>query len=367
MSGVSGTLMSILGKPKVHTNYTYFMVTLGANVYGSNDGLTWNLLTNFSSQFDPVGDAVAWLTSDHSGTLVVVTELFYVFTSTDHGYTWTQTFTSPDDTTYAGRMAVYGNGKFVAVGTNYIANDVGVVLASSDGITWTQTSLTAADLSLSGGVTGVEFDQVVFYPPNNTYVIAGLAHGGVTDPLNLAVIANTAVSSFTADTFTPQIGFDPWLDNFFAYTGNQGSEIQNPWNISPEIAGAYNVSSNRGAWQSSDGGNSWTYETVATTYQMYGGIVINGSLIVVADLYDSTPLYSLDTWSIAGGGTTTKTNTYDLASPYNPPSNVAFYGITDGTIFIVAAATFVYTGNAAATSWSPQTVGSDTIVGLAYL
>lgn len=140
----------------------YTVVGLDGCISTSADAITWTART---ALVVAAGSHLTSVAYNGSNLYVAVAEYntsYEIFTTSDPTTAWTVR-TTPSSLSTAGFYGVtYGNGIFVAVGTN------GALITSTDGITWTRRS--ASSFSALNGV--------VF--ANNTFVYAGSGEIGVS-------------------------------------------------------------------------------------------------------------------------------------------------------------------------------------------
>lgn len=175
-------------------------VASGAGIYTSPDGITWTARTfptltvnikGFATNGTGKWCAISYSTSTRASI------------STDGGVTWTAK-TTPTAVGYAG--IAYGNGNFVAVGTN------GGAYSTDGGETWTASSISATPwqdiefsnglfVAVSGGSTGAS--TVVGYSTDgvtwNYSTIQSQAWFGIGKGLGLFVAVGSGVISTSSN------------------------------------------------------------------------------------------------------------------------------------------------------------------------
>jgi len=143
--------------------YNKFLIAASMTIQGSSNGVNWSTLhTNNNS-----------LSSIHYGNnqYVATGAVGTILTSSDNGITWTSRGSDTSYTLYGG---IYGNNKYVVVGsTTDTGRSPGTVMISLDGIAWTTTT------------SKYRLRDVVY--GNNLFVAIGDSGTIITSPLADAI------------------------------------------------------------------------------------------------------------------------------------------------------------------------------------
>ncbi|MDR3128273.1 MAG: hypothetical protein LBT99_02980, partial [Bifidobacteriaceae bacterium] len=93
-------------------------ISVGHGIYQSYDGMSWTKVSTIQTFYSVAYGIGIWIAGGNS----------FLYYSNDNGQNWIKATTGVSSATY--RSAIYGNGKFVSVGTN------GTISTSVDGQTW---------------------------------------------------------------------------------------------------------------------------------------------------------------------------------------------------------------------------------------
>ena len=186
-----------------------------------------------------------------------------------HSFTWNET-TLP---IFSGwREIIYGNGRFVAFGTNSSPGSQ-VIAYSSDGINWTPTTIQGVDEPLGSAVYGGGKFVAVGDRANGKYSYDGIAWEAMSIPAN-GVFYSVAYGDgkFVAVGYDKNGTQNSYFDVAFSYDGIVWIQANVPSVIGYGIATAYgegkfvSILGNSNIAMYSNDGISWTQTTIVNAY-----------------------------------------------------------------------------------------------------
>jgi parallel beta-helix repeat protein len=280
------------------------------DVWSSSDGVTWTQ-ANASAAFPPRNGHTSVVFNNQMWVIGGENDTGYfndVWSSSD-GVTWTQATASAAFSARTGHTSVVFNNQLWVIGgygnVGEGAAPLNDVWSSSDGVTWTQVTDSAAFLPRDSH-TSVVFN-------NQMWVIGGygnVGEGGA--PLNDVWSSSNGVTWTQA---TSSAAFPP-----------RDSHTSVDFNNQMWVIGGYRYSDTNDVWSSSDG-VTWTQATASAIFSARTGhtsVVFNNQMWVIGG-YDVNGETN-DVWSSSDGVTWTRKTAMAGFPPRNGHTSVVFNG-----------------------------------------